>query len=170
MRSWDEHRRSAISERENRPLIDHDAAFYAFLWNVLLVGSAKRELNALHHRHDYLPYLLDLFQQHFPEDIALIERYISPLFAGHPQRDEFYQLLETLRAGDENARPVIRRTETVRDKIKFKVGQVFQHKRFGYTAVVTGWDPRCEAGERWIARMSVDRLSHGRGQSFYHVL
>jgi F-box protein 21 len=47
---------------------------------------------------------------------------------------------------------------------------LFQHKRYSYEGVVTGWDVSCDAGEDWIQNMGVDRLSSGRHQAFYHVL
>lgn len=56
------------------------------------------------------------------------------------------------------------------EDVRFRVGQVFQHRRYGYTAVVTGWDGNCDAGEEWIRRMGVDRLEGGARQAFYHAL
>lgn len=54
--------------------------------------------------------------------------------------------------------------------VRFSVGQVFRHRRYGYMAVVTGWDGKCDADEEWIRRMGVDRLDGGRRQAFYHAL
>ncbi|KAH7927275.1 YccV-like-domain-containing protein [Leucogyrophana mollusca] len=55
-------------------------------------------------------------------------------------------------------------------KIKHFVGQVFQHKMYGYIGFIYGWEPTCMATERWIAQMDVDSLSRGRHQPFYHVI
>lgn len=54
--------------------------------------------------------------------------------------------------------------------VKFTVGTVFRHRRQGYTAVVYGWDGKCEMEERWILGNGVDRLGGGRGQPFYNAL
>lgn len=43
-----------------------------------------------------------------------------------------------------------------RDGIAFQVGQVFVHRRFGYRAVVYGWDRTCERDAEWVASMGVD--------------
>lgn len=172
--------RSVEEAREHRdnPVpadLDVDAAFYSFLWSMLLAGSAAdREIN-IHRRRNYLPYLLEQFQAHFPEDVGLVSRYVVRMFEGHPQRGQLVQLLEELAAEDRNAKPVRRRLGTVGEAagegaVKYKVGQLFQHKRYGYEGVVVGWDPKCEAGEMWMQQMSVDRLPRGRGQSFYHIL
>ena len=42
--------------------------------------------------------------------------------------------------------------------------------RYGYDCVIIGWSTRCNASERWIRQMGVDRLPLGREQPFYHVL
>ena len=43
-----------------------------------------------------------------------------------------------------------------RDGIAFQVGDVFVHKKFGYRAVVYGWDRTCERDEDWVSSMGVD--------------
>lgn len=43
-----------------------------------------------------------------------------------------------------------------RDGIAFQVGQVFVHKKFGYHAVIYGWDRTCERDEDWVNAMGVD--------------
>lgn len=66
-------------------------------------------------------------------------------------------------------KPIISRSERT-TKVAFKVGQMFQHKRYGYEGVITGWDVVCDANEDWIQNMRVDALPNGRNQAFYHVL
>ena len=75
-----------------------------------------------------------------------------------------------MRAGDSMPKQVKPRTKEILQHVKYKVGQVFRHKRYNYIAVITGWDVECSASEQWIARMRVNELPHGRDQSFYHVL
>lgn len=56
------------------------------------------------------------------------------------------------------------------EKVKYRVGSLFRHKRYGYEGVIVGWDPKCVKDEGWISQMGVNRLPGGRDQSFYHVL
>ncbi|XP_057307550.1 F-box only protein 21-like [Hydractinia symbiolongicarpus] len=37
-----------------------------------------------------------------------------------------------------------------RDKVKYRIGQVIKHKRFGYRGVIVGWDYRTKAPDQWI--------------------
>ncbi|KAF5388571.1 hypothetical protein D9757_004660 [Collybiopsis confluens] len=53
---------------------------------------------------------------------------------------------------------------------QYFVGMVFEHKKYGYTAVITGWDPVCAASDTWISQMKVDDLHRGRTQPFYTVV
>lgn len=55
-------------------------------------------------------------------------------------------------------------------RVRFKLGQVIQHKRYDYRGVIIGMDPSCQADERWIRAMGVQRLPHGAHQPFYNVL
>jgi hemimethylated DNA binding protein len=45
-----------------------------------------------------------------------------------------------------------------RDGIAFEVGDVFVHKKFGYRAVIYGWDRTCERDDDWVQAMGVDPL------------
>ncbi|KAK9903275.1 hypothetical protein WJX75_001714 [Coccomyxa subellipsoidea] len=54
--------------------------------------------------------------------------------------------------------------------VQYRVGEIIEHKRYGYRGVIFGWDPSCTAGDDWIAQMNVDALPGGRNQPFYHVL
>lgn len=50
---------------------------------------------------------------------------------------------------------------------KHKIGQVFVHKKFGYRAVVVGWDRHCAKGPEWARAVGV---SNGWRQPFYSCL
>ncbi|KXJ92653.1 hypothetical protein Micbo1qcDRAFT_222406 [Microdochium bolleyi] len=65
-----------------------------------------------------------------------------------------------------------REQEPPRDwQVRYRVGDLFRHRRYGYRAVITGWDATCQASEQWMQQMGVDALpGGGRSQSFYHVL
>ncbi|KAJ3725569.1 Hemimethylated DNA-binding protein YccV like-domain-containing protein [Lentinula guzmanii] len=49
------------------------------------------------------------------------------------------------------------------------VGMLFEHRRYNYTALITGWDVS-NASESWIREMKVSDLPRGREQPFYHVV
>jgi F-box protein 21 len=154
------------TERPTGPPIDQHSAQYAALWALVLLPTSTLTL-----RHQ-LHMLIDLVAEKYPHDIALVEKHILPPIAR--SRPQHAQTCRTVRAADQNApSSVKRRAETHKkacDSIKFRVGQVFKHRRYGYTAVVAGWDAKCDAGEEWIRRMNVDRLDGGRTQAFYHAL
>lgn len=161
---------------------DIDAAWYAMLWSMVILGDATQP-STLHRRRQVLPYLIEHYQSHFPEDLGLIETLIVPMFsnitAEADQHDTLLHLITTARAGDANARaPSYRpKVEELRKwmipgepGVGFKIGTHFRHKRYGYSGVVVGWDARCGAGQQWIAQMRVDELPKGREQPFYNVV
>lgn len=154
---------------------DMDHAFYSTIWAMLLLGpSDDTTLSDAHapnvpRRRQYLPYLLDHFQTHFPWDVALLPRYVIPMFRGGPEAQRLVQFVQSMRSVDAMRKPVLYRSPRTRNVI-YKVGQLFMHNRYGYEGVITGWDVACGAGENWIQNMHVDQLPNGRNQAFYHVL
>ncbi len=133
---------------------DATGAFYASLWSSTML------------RRQQLREMFDLFTTHYPTDVSLIEQYILPLFQNLP---ELYSAMRAVRATDAMPKRVRRRTKETED-VRYKVGQVFRHKRYNYQAVITGWDTKCDAEQTWIEQNGVDRLQKGRNQSFYHSL
>ena len=156
----DPSRRSALSSWSSG-LPDMDSAFYGALWSLILFDS-ERGSNYLHH-------IVQFFQQGFTVDVDLMENTIFPIFQNAPESQALLSLIESIRAKDRTARPIIERTPNT-SNVKYRVGQSFQHLRYHYEGVIVGWDSRCRASEAWIRQMDVDRLSQGRNQSFYHVL
>jgi F-box protein 21 len=147
---------------------DVDSAFYATLWSTCLLHDYSSSGNE--RRRQYIPYILEHFQQHSPWDVSLIESHILPLFYGFPEYGKLREMIWEIRQGDKQERGVVRRDAKTRESVVYSVGQVFRHKRYGYEGVIVGWDTCCDAGETWINQMGVDELGRGRTQSFYHVL
>ncbi|KAJ5288460.1 hypothetical protein N7478_001490 [Penicillium angulare] len=145
--------------------IDVVSAKYAALWSSMLLSGESRPMDLRHQ----LPWLMELFATDFPSDIFLIEKYIVPLFEGLFEHEHILESLHVMRAVDEIPKQVHRRSDGKKD-IRYKVGQVFRHRRYHYRAIITGWDSECGAEEQWMRRMGIDRLQAGRHQSFYHVL
>jgi F-box protein 21 len=151
---------------------DMDNAFYATIWAMLLLGPNDDSITPGHNvirRRQYLPYLLEHFQMHYPWDVTLLSRYVIPMFYNQPEGHRLLQFVQSMHHVDSVRKPVINRSERTQN-VAFKVGQLFQHKRYGYEGVITGWDVVCDANEDWIQNMRVDTLSKGRNQAFYHVL
>lgn len=120
-----------------------------------------------------LPYLIEHFQAHFPEDLNLIEEIVLPMFEREREQQVLNHLITTSRVADAKMRTPIRRpTDRHGNKmgVAFTIGTHFQHKRYGYEGVVVSWDDRCGAEERWIEQMGVDELPRGREQPFYRVV
>jgi len=55
-------------------------------------------------------------------------------------------------------------------QVKFRVGQVFKHKKFGYRGVIVGWDEITKAPEFWIDQMHGRDNPGWRKQPNYSVL
>ncbi|GKZ52062.1 hypothetical protein AbraIFM66951_010449 [Aspergillus brasiliensis] len=145
--------------------VDVVCAKYAAIWSSLLLSDLARPTDI---RHNLL-WLMELFATEFPSDIHLIEQYVAPLLHGRPEYEHILESLHVMRAVDEIPKQVKRRS-LQRREIKYRIGQVFRHRRYDYQAIITGWDTECGAGEHWMRRMGIDRLQGGRHQSFYHVL
>ena len=50
---------------------------------------------------------------------------------------------------------------------RFQIGQLIQHKRYGYRGVVAGLDPKCRADEAWYLN---NLTQPERNRPWYHVL
>jgi len=124
-------------------------------------------------QRQFVPLILERFERLYPMDASLVEKHICPLFnnPSNGQHVELHEALRVVRAADQSPKQLKSRdTTAARDRVKYKVGQVFRHKRYNYAAVITGWDIECGMNSDWIAHNNVDSLSKGRNQSFYHAL
>lgn len=147
---------------------DVDNSFYATIWVMLILGPHDHS-SAHTRRRQYLPFLLEHSQTHFPWDLSLLTQYVIPMFINLPEGQRLLSFVDSMRRIDTMPkRPSPR--DAGSDKVTFRVGQLFQHKRYNYEGVITGWDRVCDAGEEWIHSMGVDRLPGGRDQAFYHVM
>lgn len=146
---------------------DIECAWYGMLWSMMILGD-NNPAATLHRRRQCLPYLADHFQNHFPEDLGLLESIICPMFHNEREFTVLMHLITTARERDQNARaPSPRTAEGI---VEFKIGQHFQHKRYGYRGFIIGWDFKCSADARWIQQMRVDDLPRGQEQPFYNVV
>lgn len=152
------------------PHADIENAFYSALWANFLFATLPRSDNRSQ-RH-FISLILERFERLYPMDATLIDQYICPLF-NNPSVVEHWELHERLRvvrAADQTLKQVKSRNTPANRAVKYKVGQVFRHRRYNYMAVITGWDLECSMSSDWVAHNHVDLLSRGRNQSFFHAL
>lgn len=150
-------------------LSDMDIAFYGALWAQLLLAGGNQHTASIS-RARFLPYVLEHMEKKFPMDVGLVEEYILPLIENPEQSTQLRDIMAKMRSADTMPKAVKRRTRETAGNVRYKIGQLFQHKRYHYYAVTTGWDAKCEADEDWMSHMGVHRLLRGRNQSFYHAL
>ena len=60
-----------------------------------------------------------------------------------------------------------REAEAVKTQFVFEVGQLIQHKRYGYRGAIAGRDDRCRASDEWYHS---NQTTPAREQAWYHVL
>jgi F-box protein 21 len=154
------------------PFADMDSAFYSALWaNFLLCTPSSRP--EVDEQARFLPWIMERFERLYPMDADLIERYVCPLFRNVSTAEQWqlFEALRVVRAGDSMPKQIrSRRNSKSQVCVKYRIGQVFRHRRYGYIAVITGWDIECSLPSEWMAQNQVDRLVKGRHQSFYHAL
>lgn len=164
----DPHQQTTISS-----FPDMESAFFGALWALVLVCTPSEgdgSATATFRQRQVVPFVVEHLQTYFPTDVSMIEHYILPLFQSLPELEQLRETVRVIRVGDMMPKQVKLRTREVARHVRYKVGQVFRHRRYAYVATITGWDVECSAGEHWMERMRVDQLSQGRQQSFYHVL
>ena len=149
---------------------DTELAYYSAMWIPALLSNPPPGSN-LRFRLETNAILATLcwFIKYYPWDANLIEDHIIPLFRDKPQYYRLVEPVETARLDDLTLRVKCRHPEA-KVKVKHKIGQVFTHRRYGYEAVIIGWDTCYSRNEAWIQQMGVDGLSGGRNQSFYSGL
>lgn len=64
---------------------------------------------------------------------------------------------EVFKYGDPTGKGYFSQSTTVRSprprELKYRVGQVIKHKKYGYRGVIVGWDEKCKAPRSWIHTM-----------------
>lgn len=169
------------------PHVSYETASYADNWTQVLLGDAQltrrnRDVALEASRH-LVGALLNQAQQHFPQDIGLIERLCASLFPrrsndedGNAQQplphhlDPRDELAELRQADDQPRRPKRRPGSDSGVAIQYRVGQFFMHKNYNYRGFIIGWDQTCAMPEAWIQQMHVNELENGRHQPFYHIM
>ncbi|KAF8632957.1 hypothetical protein AX15_001559 [Amanita polypyramis BW_CC] len=93
---------------------------------------------------------------------------LAPMVS-QPYRDLLEQRCDPIK-NEEAIVAGIRRTRLGSVTVRYFVGMVIRHIRYGFVGCIIGWDFTCRAPEEWIKRMNVDQLKKGRKQPFYRII
>lgn len=134
----------------------------------------------------YLPRIVQAVVEDNVLDRGAVTEYLFPLLPDTPHgRERHANMTRLIEASylDDTTPPDSKRrpsaisrgfnrppTADVLNEPRWRVGDYFQHARYEYVGMITGWDTRCAAEEMWIQQMNVDSLPAGREQVFYHVV
>lgn len=66
----------------------------------------------------------------------------------------------------EEMRRTRREKSQIVDAVKYKIGQVFRHKKYGYKGIIYGFDETCQRDEEWMRQMGV----RNPDMPFYYAL
>lgn len=147
-------------------------AYYAVVWaNILFMPESQGVPSSIQHQQSVIRHVAGLagpIVDHFPFEMHLLRRYVEPR-ATQTRIADLLESLELNIAANDKPRGAKMRSELATPP-QFQIGQVFKHKRYGYTGVITGWDDECKAGDAWIETMNVHSLSRGSRQPFYNAV
>ncbi|KAH6645520.1 Hemimethylated DNA-binding protein YccV like-domain-containing protein [Truncatella angustata] len=162
----------SVEEARHRPTNgstypDVETAWYAMLWVMVILGDSD-DRAAFTRRRQFIPYLVQHFQSHYPEDIHLME-LVPTLFEQQRERQVLIDMLAASRDEDCSER-IAKLRDTSNAGVQFSIGHYFRHKQYKYRGFVIGWDAQCMQPAHWISQMRVDDLPRGRSQPFYNVV
>lgn len=153
------------SETEQWP--DPDAAKYAALWSLFIIGDSDAAA-ASTRRRQVARFLLEQLQTEYPHDVGTFAETAPSLLEGLPEQALVLDLVGGLMAEDLSAKAS--KPRSAEHEVAHRIGTYFEHRRYGYRGFIVGWDSRCAAAAGWIVQMRVDDLPRGRNQPFYNVV
>lgn len=108
-------------------------------------------------------------RQHFHEisqeyNANTLTRFLNQIERASEELDRQHKDLDPNNKPQQKPRPL------EADPVRYKVGDIILHKRFGYHGVIFGYDPICEQTIAWQRQMGVSELAFGANQPFYNVL
>jgi len=127
-------------------------ALYSMIWASIMMVPVLPENEDV--RWDWQQDVRDLltyFYEYFPEDSWLIEKYVCPMydtFAAPTRRQQHWELpskrvrdqIREIKEVDATIKTPRRRSDLDKSfRVKFRVGQVFKHKRYDYHGLIIGW-------------------------------
>ncbi|KAH7018289.1 F-box domain-containing protein [Microdochium trichocladiopsis] len=127
-------------------------ALYSMIWASIMMVPVLPENEDV--RWDWQQDVRDLltyFYEYFPEDSWLIEKYVCPMydtFAAPTRRQQHWELpskrvrdqIREIKEVDASIKtPRRRRDLDPSYRVRFRVGQVFKHRRYDYHGLIIGW-------------------------------
>lgn len=151
---------------------DEEKAQYLALWADMMFSRHVEQSFSGARQSQIISIILEKYERFYPMDSYFIEKYILSLYNNlqNPVKTQIAQALRAVRTADQTPKQIRLRRPPIDDKIKYKVGQVFRHKRYFYTAVIFGWDVEVGSNFDWVLANDVDTLPSGRYRNFYHAL
>ncbi|KAH8903896.1 hypothetical protein BR93DRAFT_931005 [Coniochaeta sp. PMI_546] len=132
--------------RAGDPETNMELCLYSVLWAQLLsapLSGAEWDVG--------LDFFLNRFALQYSEDHWIVEKYLAPVydrFVGQPQQaarhrvgwENVREILKMLRNLDKRQPALSRRyTQEIHERVLYKIGQVFRHRRYGYVGIINGW-------------------------------
>lgn len=127
-------------------------ALYSMIWaSIMMVPILPDDEDARWDWQQDVRDLLTYFYEYFPEDAWLVEKYVCPMYDtfGSPGRRlngwdvpsrRVREQIREIRRVDAAVKEPRRRSEFDRSKnVKYRVGQVFKHRRYDYHGLILGW-------------------------------
>jgi len=148
--------------RSGHPMRNLSAAVYASMWADLLMKQTTS-----FHWDTNLGAFLKCFALSWSEDTWIVRKYLAPLYeefianknalnhgaaaannrrrrSGWENLHEIVAMLENL----DNRQPTVSRryTADINARVRYRIGQVFRHRRYQYVGVINGWAATGSAG------------------------
>ncbi|KAI0023483.1 hypothetical protein F4780DRAFT_84229 [Xylariomycetidae sp. FL0641] len=127
-------------------------ALYSMIWaSIMMVPILPDNEDVRWDWQQDVRDLLTYFYEYFPEDSWLIEKYVCPMydtFAAPQRRYHDWELpskrvrdqIRDIRRVDSSTKaPRLRSQVAEGIEVKYRVGQVFKHKRYDYHGLILGW-------------------------------
>ncbi|KAJ8132593.1 hypothetical protein O1611_g1034 [Lasiodiplodia mahajangana] len=159
-------------------------ALYSMIWASIMMVPILPDNDEV--RWDWQQDVRDLltyFYEYFPEDSWLIEKYVCPMydtFAAPSRRQTNWELpskrvrdqIKDIRRVDASTRAPRRRSHLTNGiHVKYRVGQVFKHKRYDYHGIILGWTTEGAGGiTNWDQSSPLRDQWHGYSEPYYRCM
>lgn len=159
-------------------------ALYSMIWASIMMVPILPDNDEV--RWDWQQDVRDLltyFYEYFPEDSWLIEKYVCPMydtFAAPSRRQSSWELpskrvrdqIKEIRRVDASTRTPRRRSHlTGGISVKYRVGQVFKHKRYDYHGIILGWTTEGAGGiTNWDQSSPLRDPWQGYSEPYYRCM
>lgn len=159
-------------------------ALYSMIWaSIMMVPILPDDDEVRWDWQQDVRDLLTYFYEYFPEDSWLIEKYVCPMydtFAAPTRRQGVRELpskrvhdqIKDIRRVDASARAPRRRSDLADGvRVRYRVGQVFRHKRYDYHGIILAWTTE-GAGSitNWDQTSPLRDPWHGYSEPYYRCM